>query len=272
MFVKGGCIVKQLPKSCGAFMLTILLILILFTGCQPAAAPTPAANTTLYVLMYHHFVVPGEDCNDVTTTTDRFREDLKWLVDNGYTFVLPRDLASGAPLPEKAVMITVDDGYTSNYDLAFPILKEFNAKAVIALITHCMDYVDWAMTWDMCREMAQSGLVEFGSHTHNFHKYDETYGAYGIQRRPKESQAEYEARVFADLQTSIDLIEANVGQEVLYFAYPHGKTDRWSDQFLREHFKVTTTTQVAPADISKGLYQLARYNINAVNRPWQFLD
>lgn len=221
--------------------------------------------------MYHHFVAPGEDCNDVTTTIDRFREDLKWLVDNGYTFVLPRDLVSGVPLPEKAVMVTMDDGYTSNYDLAFPVMKEFNAKAVIALITHIVDQGGWAMSWEMCREMAQSGLVEFGSHTHNFHKYDETYGAYGIQRRPKESQAEYEARVFADLQTSIDLIEANVGQEVLYFAYPHGKTDRWSDQFLREHFKVTTTTQVAPVDISKGLYQLTRYNTNAVNRPWLFL-
>jgi peptidoglycan/xylan/chitin deacetylase (PgdA/CDA1 family) len=119
--------------------------------------------------------------------------------------------------------------------------------------------------------MAQSGLVEFGSHTHSSHGYKEAYGVYGIQRRPGESRDAYEARVFSDLQTSIEKIESNLGEPVLYFAYPNGKTDSWAEDFMRENFKVTTTTQVAPVDISNGLYQLTRYNLSVDSRPWQYL-
>ncbi len=241
---------------------------------SPELSPEPSApaNTRLYILMYHHFVPDGEDCNDWTTTVSRFREDLEWLRDNGYTCVLPRELAAGQPLPEKAVMLTMDDGYTSNYTLAYPLLQEFGAKAVVALITSYPDVVQWSMTWDMCREMAASGLVEFGSHTHTLHPYDEVHKTYGVQRRKGESRADYEARVLPDLQASADALTEQLGAAPVYFAYPHGKTDSWSDDFLREHFSVTVTTRVEVADISGGLYQLPRYNMNAKNRPWLFLD
>ena len=239
---------------------------------EPSPEPSAPANTKLYILMYHHFVPDGEDCNDWTTTVSRFREDLEWLRDNGYTCVLPRELAAGQPLPEKAVMLTMDDGYTSNYTLAYPILQEFGAKAVIALVTAYPDVVQWSMTWDMCREMAASGLVEFGSHTHALHPYDKVHKTYGVQRWKGESQADYEARVLTDLQASVDTLTEQLGTAPVYFAYPHGKTDSWSSDFLREHFSVTVTTQVKAADISGGLYQLPRYNMNAENRPWQFLD
>ena len=239
---------------------------------EPSSEPSAPANTKLYILMYHHFVPDGEDCNDWTTTVSRFREDLEWLRDNGYTCVLPRELAAGQPLPEKAVMLTMDDGYTSNYTLAYPILQEFGAKAVIALITAYPDAVQWSMTWDMCREMAASGLVEFGSHTHTLHPYDKVHKTYGVQRWKGESQADYEARVLADLQASVDTLTEQLGTAPVYFAYPHGKTDSWSSDFLREHFSVTVTTRVKTADISGGLYKLPRYNMNAKNRPWQFLD
>ena len=86
--------------------------------------------------MYHSFVPDGTDCNTWTLTDARFREDLQWLDDNGYTTVLPSELAAGGPLPEKAVMLTFDDGYENNYSIAYPLLKEFDAKAVISLVTN----------------------------------------------------------------------------------------------------------------------------------------
>ena len=185
---------------------------------QPTPGPTPApdSNQKLYILMYHHFVEEGAQCNDVTTTVAHFREDLQWLTDQGYTFLLPRDLVRGEPLPEKAVMLTMDDGYASNYSLAFPILKEFGAKAVIALIVGLPSRgVDWALSWDQCREMAGSGLVEFGSHTYALHEYDPQYDTYGIQHRPGESPEAYEARVTSDLQESVSLLEEELGRQVL---------------------------------------------------------
>ena len=226
----------------------------------------------MYVLMYHHFVEDGIECNEWTTTTSRFRADLQWLVDNGYSFVLPSDLVAGKDLPEKAVMITMDDGYASNYYLAYPILKEFHAKAVISLIAALqVNEVSGWLSWDMCREMANSGLVEFGSHTYLSHAYNAEYNTYGIQRRPGETEEEYDERILTDLQRSIDEIEANLGQKVLLFAYPHGKTDAWATDFIQNHFSVTLITVTGPADISKGLYNLTRYNINTNNRPSMYL-
>ncbi|MCI8303356.1 MAG: polysaccharide deacetylase family protein [Lawsonibacter sp.] len=274
---------KQFPKL--AAVLAAVLSLTLLASCQgepphASASSNPGSSDssgaassgggsgadssappsgTLYVLMYHHFVKTGQEYNVWTLTDDRFREDLQWLSDHGYTTVLPSELAAGEPLPEKAVMLTFDDGYDSNYYLAYPLLKEYNAKAAIALITGHIENQDASfLTWDMCREMVQSGLVEFGSHTHTLHGSE--YG--GVKRGKDDTQPEYDLRVFPDVQRSIDLIETNVGTEVGFFAYPHGDTDPWFDGYLREHFNVSVTTHHGSHDLSHGLYDMNRCNIS----------
>lgn len=214
---------------------------------------------TVHILMYHHVVEDGADCNNWTVTTGQLREDLQWLADHGYTTLLPSELARLArqgEVPKRAVLITFDDGYASNLLLALPVLRQFNAKAVVSVVTGYMGKPDF-LTWDMCRELVDSGLVEIGSHTHSCHG-----SAQGVRRLSGESREEYQERVFADLQTSIDLIESNVGQEVLFFAYPNGLTDPWCDDFIRERFAMTVTTKHGPANVSKSLYKLSRYNIN----------
>ena len=227
---------------------------------QPPEPVTPSGGHTLHILMYHH-VIDGDEskCNDWTTTTQKLREDLQWLKDHGYTSLLPSELASGAPLPEKAVLITFDDGYASNYHLAYPLLQEFQTKAVISVIVRrTVDGKPDFLTWDMCREMVDSGLVEIGSHTYDSHREDPR----GIKRIRGESREEYEARIFPDIEESIRLIEENVGQPVRFFAYPHGQTESWADDFVREHFAVTVTTRHGAANTSNGFYDLPRYNIN----------
>ena len=228
---------------------------------QPEPEPVkPSNNHTLYILMYHSVVDgDGSNCNDWMTTTQRFREDLQWLKDHGYTTLLPSELENGASLPEKAVLITFDDGYANNYTQAFPVLKEFQAKAVISMIVRrTVDGKPDFLTWDMCREMADSGLVEIGSHTYDHHANDPR----GIKRMNGESRKDYEARIFSDLEKSISLIEENVGKPVTFFAYPHGQTEPWASDFLKEHFAMTVTTQHGPANVSHGLYDLSRHNIN----------
>ena len=236
---------------------------------EPVQEPAPSCSK-LYILMYHDVVEgDGSGCNDWTITTGRLREDLQWMTDQGFTFYLPRELAQGVPLAEKSVMITFDDGYASNYTLAFPLLKEFGAKAVISpIVRYVQEGVPGYLTWDMCREKAASGLVEFGSHTYDLHGADDQ----GIRRLEGECQADYEARVLPDLQTSIDLLSAELGQPVTFFAYPNGKTEPWAVQFLAEHFSVTVTTAHGPADLSGGLYSLPRHNVTVQNKASQWLS
>lgn len=226
----------------------------------PPAEPEPAPpNTRLYVLMYHHFIREGEPYNNWMLTDVRLREDLQWMADHGWTTVLPSQLAAGEPLPQKAVMLTFDDGYASNYTLAYPLLQEFQAKAVISIIVqHTDDQVPDYLTWEMCREMVRSGLVEIGSHTYAAHAGSEN----GIRRLEGESREEYEARVLPDLQTSIDLIEEHIGKAPVLFAYPNGVKESWAADFIQDHFAITLTTVHGASDIAKGLYSLRRCNVS----------
>ena len=123
------------------------------------------------VLEYHDFTDDPAKTTDYTMTMDALRRDLDWLRDKGYVTILPRELAAGqcddgSPLPEKAVMLTFDDGYASNYTLAFPILQEYGAKAA-----YRVDYVDevrqeWlegvlrALRRDDHRQLEHGGLLD----------------------------------------------------------------------------------------------------------------
>ena len=142
-------------------------------------AAKPAPDWRFYVLEYHNFTENASQAADYTMTVSALRRDLDFLRDNGYTTVLPRELAAGqlddgSPLPQKAVLLTFDDGYESNYTLAFPILREYGAKAAISLITSRIDErADGFLTWDECRE----------HHTHRTRNWPERHDVHVSSRQ-----------------------------------------------------------------------------------------
>ncbi len=246
---------------------------------QPGEPVTYEAR--LPVLMYHHVVYDWMECNEMTVTAGRLERDLQWLKENGYHTVLPRELALGLPLPERAVLITFDDGYRSNYDLAFPLLKKYHAKASIALMAYMQDVqAPNFLTWDMCREMAASGLVEFGSHGYIIHNLDGRMGnfaagqANGVERKKGESDIDFRRRVLEDLRYSYERIAAELGRPPSYFAYPFGKTDPDADAFLEDLFPMTVVTGPGKhsADLSRGLHTLPRFTVTMKAEPRSFLN
>ena len=249
--------------------LLALILLLSLAACQASGGSgNPYSGEKLPVLMYHHVVEDGQECNDMTVTASRLREDLQWLKDNGYTTVLPRELAAGEALPEKPVLITFDDGYRSNYNLAFPIFQEFEAKMVISVMVYMQDNAasDF-ITWAMCREMVDSGLIEIGSHTYLLHNLDERGGSFdpqgvnGVQRKPEESDGDFQARVLDDIQRSYDLIAEELEVSPTFFAYPFGLTEPDADGLIRELFPVTAVTLPKTADLSEGLWDLPRHTV-----------
>ena len=124
------------------------------------------------------------------------------------------------------------------------------------------------LSWEQCRELAQSGLIEFGSHTHDHHIRPESYG---IMRLEGETQEGYSLRIGSDLRQSVERIESEIGSPVTYFAHPLGKTDEWAAGILSELFSVTVTSDTAKADLSKGLYLLPRYNVTEWQRAEKFV-
>ena len=210
-------------------------------------AAKPAPDWRFYVLEYHNFTENASQAADYTMTVSALRRDLDFLRDNGYTTVLPRELAAGqlddgSPLPQKAVLLTFDDGYESNYTLAFPILREYGAKAAISLITSRIDErADDFLTWP------------------------------GIERKSGEDEETYISRISADLQTSITRIELETGQNVTTFTYPLGKMELWAEPFLQQHFAVTLSGVYGTARYGDSLYHLPRYNITDLHPASEYL-
>ncbi len=247
-----------------------------FVSCISCSAANTASKVP--ILMYHNLTNDPSAVTSMTITGERFQEDMEYLEYNGYTPLLSADLinirAGKESMPERPVMITFDDGYRSNYDIAYPILQKTGMKAVIALIGKSIRANDnteanrFFLKWDEAAEMADSGLVELASHTYNLH--NPQYGGLtapdginGIQRLKGESQAAYNKRVGEDLKQSIDLITQNTNQKnVLFFAYPFGARDGWMQPLLQKNgIQVSVLTNTGTASIRRRLTDLPRYRI-----------
>lgn len=242
-------------------ILTALLVLALVI----CASLYLENSNRLYVLMYHSVAPDGTDCGEWTVTQSTFRTHMNWLTEHGYNSVLPSQLVSGEKLPDKPVLITFDDGYADNYTLALPVLRETGHRAVISIVTGYTDADPFFMTWEMCREMEASGLVELGCHTHALHGYP------GLGRLEGESRESFEERVFSDLEHSIALMEENLGQKPLVIAYPHGVVDEWAKDYVQEQFPVTLIGVGRVNHRMFGLQDLRRCNLNEDLWPSEYL-
>jgi len=136
----------------------------------------------LRVLCYHKIGRPpaGSQLEDLWVSPRKFRVQVQYLLDHGYTTLLFSDLLKAfrenSPLPEKCVLITFDDGYENNYLEAWPILNELGAKGNIFVVFNTIGKANlwhdpaseaWVnmATPDQLREMQSSGVIEYGSHT-----------------------------------------------------------------------------------------------------------
>ena len=205
------------------------------------------ANPTIAALMYHHFSLNSESLNTVTVHPDTFHEQLKALKENGYTPIRQQDLLefmksdTGARLPEKSVLITIDDGYESNYAFAFPAIVEEQFYATIFAVTANLNKktkYSSRITWPQAREMVQSGRILMQSHTYESHHYGKTAAGdkeAAVATVPimvegqLETKEQYKERVRADLLKAKNVLEGELHSHVFTFAYPYG---RYSDELI----------------------------------------
>ena len=101
-------------------------------------------------------------------------------------------------------------GYYSNYEYIYPILKQYQVKASIFVVTDKIgqeiDGIKY-LGWEECLEMQNSGLVEIGSHSKKHVFYD---------KRPVRELRD-------DVKASYEEIEKYLGkQDLKIFAYPYG--------------------------------------------------
>lgn len=236
----------------------------------------------LPVLMYHSFVAEGDKTIATQITPSVFEAQLKALSDAGYTSVTTEQLVAycekGEELPDKPVMITIDDGYLDNIQRACPILEKYNMHAVISIIGATVGgrgfYKNTQIptlpyfTAEEAAPYIANGTIEIQSHSfdmHNVKGFDSDYRDGVLPKRGENQQAYIDAFI-ADCEKGFSLVKNDFSSNCLAFAYPKGFFTPLSEQLLAETgVKITFTTKAANNRIIKGLPQslhgLNRYNI-----------
>ncbi len=225
----------------------------------------PALSSELpYRVMAYHDVrddVAGDfDPDQSAVSTRNLIEQFTWLRDNDFHPVSIDQIRAARQgrqsLPDKAVLLTFDDGLVSVYTRVYPLLKLFDYPAVVSIVTNWIDtdgVVQYAgrqlgrgdfLNWSQIFEMQGSGLVEIASHSHDLHK--------GIRGNPQgnlqpaavtreydgagyESEEAYRRRIAADLALSVATIVDATGLSPRVMTWPYGAYNDAAASIAAEH-------------------------------------
>ena len=214
------------------------------------------------VVMYHRVINKSENegIHGTYIYENIFREHMKYLKENNFSVITFEDLnnigwRNRFDKNKKYIIITFDDGYVDNYELAFPILKEFNFKATIFLMGEST-YNEWdvkadgeksfpLMSVEMIKEMQDYG-IEFGAHTFNHPKLN------------KLSNDEIKYQI-VDVKKPL---EEKIGREIITFAYPYGILNDYAKKMVEEAgYTFGVATDSGSVCLSNDLYQIRRIAI-----------
>lgn len=185
-------------------------------------------------LAYHHLVPgrslhPAQKLNGGILPAEDFAAQMQYLASHGYQVItltqFENMLGRKLPIPPRTAMITFDDGYESVYRYAFPVLKKYRFPATVFLITSLVGKSPpnpdptavTYLTWAQIRQMHESGLVDFESHTHALHHY--------LPGHPFPAPAlvvSSPQQVLADLEASRRSVFEHLGYFPTALAYPYG--------------------------------------------------
>jgi peptidoglycan/xylan/chitin deacetylase (PgdA/CDA1 family) len=170
------------------------------------------------ILCYHRF---GNGCDSpLCVSAELFDHQMRYLRNNGYRVISPEQLLAfleyREPLPKKAVMITIDDGYRSVYNIAYPILKKYGYPATLFVYTNYVGVSSKAITWKQLHELKSNGFT-IGSHT-IMHSDLSKQGDH-------ESNEAYNQRLRRELFDSKKIIDKKLNQDTFFFAYPFGRAN-----------------------------------------------
>lgn len=169
------------------------------------------------VLMYHRItdLTPEESrsplLRDLSVSPADFEEQLKFLRENDFVFLhvsdVERALREGKPLPERAVAITMDDGYQDNFSQALPLLQKYEAKATVFMVTNNFGRAA-RLSWPEAKEM---------------HKQKVSFESHSVSH--PDLTAISDGQLWDELVDSKHILETGLGIEVRSIAYPAGAYD-----------------------------------------------
>ncbi len=211
----------------------------------------------LPVLLYHRIVNKSMPVgkHKIYVSEKDFEKQMAYLHQKGIQPVTFFDLQQNPLMKlENKVILTFDDGYRDNYELMFPVLKKYNFKAVIYLVTQT-DHNSWGvsqkeprvdlMTDAQLQELSDYG-IEIGGHT---------------QHHPDLSKCS-ESRLITEIKGCREDIEKRIRKKAVSFAYPFGGINEAVKRVTKEAgYMFAVSTNTGPKAFGKDNYQIRRIEI-----------
>lgn len=197
------------------------------------------------VLMYHEI---GDVVNNNYLRRSEFEAQMQWLAENGYNPVtlsqVYRHINDFRPLPAKPVVITFDDGYSTFYTVAVPILRKHRFTATVFVATGLLERPEH-MTWSQVAELPTLG-IELGSHTVTHADLRFLSGA----------------RLTREVAESKKQLEARTGARIEFFCYPGGKYNGETPEAVKAAgYLGAVTTEYGPVTPEQSPFLWSRVRI-----------
>jgi peptidoglycan/xylan/chitin deacetylase (PgdA/CDA1 family) len=217
------------------------------------------------ILMYHRFrPVPA---NKYEVSFADFRAQMDYIARNGYEVIPIDQLAEALQtqdpdlLPRRSVVITVDDGYRSVYDFAWPVLAQYGFPFAVYIYTNYVGGGGKAMTWHELRELAADDLVTLGAHSIS----------HADLANPKKAVGSYQYWLEREITYPKYRLEAETGKPVRTFAWPYGSFNSYAlSVAIRAGYEGILTIMTGANSEETSPYYLRRYGVYWHTPLWLF--
>ena len=245
----------------------------------------PVVDQTAQVLIFcYHRLVDKIRYPGTEITPAAFEAEMKELKDKGITVISMQDLLAWKRgeknIPPRCAVITFDDGWKSQYEVAWPILKKYGYPVTLFLYTEGVRGGSLgggeAITWEQLADMRDNGVdIQAHSATHQDLREGHTVMVIepgGKRSKKKLTGADYEKWVQNEVVGCKELLEQRLGIKVNCYAVPFGNYNEHVKELARNAgYEAMFTVYGQPITFTSPMDSIGRYAIEA-NKPKVFAD
>ena len=231
-----------------ASTIKLFIIILLFSSNSKAEEKNIkyySDDKGILSLMYHRF-----DENKYPSTNiqmDVFKKQIKIIKNLKYNFYDPKDLEKNFHTLkiEKKILITIDDAFSSFYEVAWPYLKKEKIPFILFVSTESVGK-NGHMTWNQIKELEKENTVHIGNHSHTH--------SYLVSLKNED--------FISDIDTSSSIFKNKLGYNPIFFSYPFGEYSSFIREYISKNFKFSFGQHSGVIDVNKDPYELPRFPIN----------
>jgi len=234
--------------SLAASTIKLFIIILLFTYNSKAEEKNIkyySDDKGILSLVYHRFNENKYPSTNVQI--DIFKQQIGIIRKLKYNFYNPRNLERNFQntKTEKKILITIDDAFSSFYEVAWPYLKEEKIPFILFVSTEAVGKNGY-MTWSQIKELEKETTVYIGNHSHT-HNY--------LVDLKNEN-------FISDIDTASTIFNEHLGYNPIFFSYPFGEYNSRIKKYISKNFKFSFGQHSGVIDNNKDRYELPRFPIN----------